>query len=94
MLYSVHIIKPTPFQRWWLLVLRKFNNRYAYNEEEFTSLDQAKEYAQQVAWHTGCDVVIIEDYDIQRDWEDPDYAPVIHRLPQAPINQNTDNLRW
>lgn len=80
-IYTVHFNQKDPEDKKWLNLLRDLDCEYAFTGREFMSLESAKSYAKQVTLVTGhSKLMIIEDYDIAEDADNPDYTPVIHYL--------------
>ena len=81
MIYTIHFNQKDPNDKKWLSLLRDLDCKYAFTGKEFKSIKNAKKYANQITQVTGVKkLMIIEDYDISEDFENPDYDPVIHYL--------------
>ena len=79
--YTIHHNHVNQEDRQWLSLLRDLDCEHAFTGLEFTTLELAKKHAEQITEVTGVEkLMIIEDYDIAEDVDNPDYSPVIHYL--------------
>jgi len=80
-IYTIHHNHLNQEDKQWLSLLRDLDCAYAFTGKEFTSFNLAKKYAEKITVVTGVKkLMIIEDYDVAEDFENPDYSPVIHYI--------------